>query len=467
MRYYFIFTIFLVLFLSNRALSQTTISPSQESVLNKEALNWLNTYSSNLNNIGASFYDQIEKSMFVDDIISQFENDKVLVLNNIDPQNYSSENIRIRQLLLNIINLYPEGVQFAFSNINSSNVFYNSENKFFFIKMEYDCNVNGIHSSNSSYNSTKRLNMYLKFPLVGNEIDLKPQIYLIDTHKNNLADFVLAKVEDKNDLSLSTNREEIDRIVKLANDKELEIKKKEKELLDKKQLAQQEAKKAEEEKKQKEIEKQRLKELDDNKWKDNLSGAIKIDASRLLLSSIQLNFEHRLFKINNRTVSLEQSAGVYLKAWVPGEDSEDLFDLDNGGNIKASGNRGSGYVFRTDIRYYFRRNAISGPYLSANYNHRSLKWTANVDDEWMNLDIGDYDASKKENHFFLHVGFQKLRKKAILFNIIDYYIGYGINSYTTDLGPKEIKNSYGETIIAPIKKTSGILTLGINMGIGF
>lgn len=222
-------TLLIIFLISAKIPAQVSITPEQEKALKNEAKKWVDTYGSNLNNIGSSYLTVFDKTEVIEDIIKQFENDNVIVFNDLDISGTTPKDFKIRQHLGNIISWFTkEGVTFAFKNIKLSDVFLNKNDNSLFIKAELDREINGTNVYNKQINNTTKIDCYIKYIFQNNQISPKPIFYSISDRIDNMNNFTKVQVttQSAGTIKISDDRKDIDAVVNAAKAKQEEIKKK-------------------------------------------------------------------------------------------------------------------------------------------------------------------------------------------------------------------------------------------------
>ncbi|HBX51824.1 MAG: hypothetical protein A2275_03435 [Bacteroidetes bacterium RIFOXYA12_FULL_35_11] len=216
-------------------MAQVTITPAQENALKNEAKKWVDTYMSNLNNIGSPYIDVIDKTMIVEDILKQFENENVIVYNDLDPSGKTPKDFKARQHLGNIISWFPKekgGIEFAAKNTNISDIFINKNDNSLFVKAETQRVVTGSNVNGASINNTSTIDFYIKYNIVNGQLQPKPIFYSVTEHIETKDRFTKVEIaqQAENTIKISDDRTEIDAVVNAAKAKQEEIQQKIQEL---------------------------------------------------------------------------------------------------------------------------------------------------------------------------------------------------------------------------------------------
>ncbi len=226
--------IFLALFIliNCSVFAQVAITPEIVTTLRNEAEKWVQTYNNNLNNLGSPYINPMEKTMLIENTLKQFEDENVVVLNDLDLSGKTTKEQKVRQHLGNIVTWFArDGVSFKFQNIKVSNVFVDKKTGNYFLKVEVERQIQGNNVNGVAISGNLNLDFYIKYLVSEGQISAKPLIFSITERMDNLSSFTPAEVKEKADqsVSLSKDTKEMEEITKAAAEQEAELKKKQEE----------------------------------------------------------------------------------------------------------------------------------------------------------------------------------------------------------------------------------------------
>jgi hypothetical protein len=163
-------------------------SELEKNVLKGNAESTVKQFQSLLTNLGSNQFNYEEKESFIlDCIISFFENEKVRVINDIEPE--GSEDYTVDVYLRNISIWFPapKEVSFIYTIEKISDVYISDDHSYLFVKIEASRIIDGINNDNTKINNSIKLDIYLKFNIIGGQIKRKARIYSITKHTTDLS----------------------------------------------------------------------------------------------------------------------------------------------------------------------------------------------------------------------------------------------------------------------------------------
>lgn len=179
--------IFVVLF--QYSYCQIEISSELEkNVLRGNAESTVKQFQSLLTNLGSNQFNFEEKESFIlDGISSFFESEKVRVINDIEPE--GSEDYTVDVYLRNISIWFPppKEVSFNYTIEKISDIYISDDHYYLFVKIEASRIIDGINNDSARINNSIKLDIYLKFNIIGGQIKRKARIYSITKHTTDLS----------------------------------------------------------------------------------------------------------------------------------------------------------------------------------------------------------------------------------------------------------------------------------------
>jgi len=145
-------------------------------------------FQSLLNCIGSNHFNLDEKQSFIlDGISSSFENEKVRIVNDIKPEGSADYSVDIYLRNISVWFPPPKEVSFSYTIESISDVFFSDDHSYLFIKVEANRKIDAIDNDNGKFNNLSKLDIYIKFNIVGGQIKRKARIYSITEHKADMA----------------------------------------------------------------------------------------------------------------------------------------------------------------------------------------------------------------------------------------------------------------------------------------
>jgi len=169
----------------------------ERNVLKGNAESTVKQFQSLLTNLGSNNFNHEEKESFIiDGISSFFENEKVRITNDIEPQ--GSDDYPVEVYLKNIAIWFPSPseVFFQYTIDSISDVFISDDYSFVFVKVEATRGIDGTNNDNTQIKNTSKLDVYIKFLVAGGQIKRKARVYSITKHTDNIS-FTLVAINDK------------------------------------------------------------------------------------------------------------------------------------------------------------------------------------------------------------------------------------------------------------------------------
>ncbi|MDY0302688.1 MAG: hypothetical protein RBR98_02760 [Candidatus Moranbacteria bacterium] len=428
-----VLTFFILLIFLKQASPQLIISKTESNLIKNEAKKWTEAYLANINSLGSTGFSIAEKSKLVEDAILLFENEDVVIYNDLDPTGKTPKEFKVYQYLGNIYTWFSkEGVSFSFNSINVSDIFV-SNSKFIFLKVHYLRKIDGVNLNGLKISNDVGVDLYIKFYIYDNTITLRPLIYSIAKHEDNLNQFTKAEILDESSMSataktnltsVSKENKEAEDIYKNALLKNKQLSEREVEINKEMQKAQQDIIAAQKEKEMAEKEKllsQWKQNIVDDKLFDGYTSYtfLKFHPIRTMEYVFQLSFEHA-FERNNKYTSFEQSIGFFndaisynlIDVIVNGENYPyiDLYDDYSKGESEWSEaydkyyNDIKGFVSRTVLRFYLKPKTMYGPYLSTGLMFEKFNWSGGkIFDEI----LYNYNALRRDLGLMVLFGWQR------------------------------------------------------------
>ncbi len=177
----------------NQAYSQTmSITHEEQRLMKRHAKDVVLKFSEVLILLNEKKFSDAQKHSFIQQTLVWFETKNTPVYN--DLNNKTQNNISIKNYLHCVKDSFPNGVFIAYDIKNISDIFTNHTKTWFFLKIELSREIHFYTDSETSGTKKSKVDVYIKYIILNNKVELTPQIYRIENHQENGRDFILVQV---------------------------------------------------------------------------------------------------------------------------------------------------------------------------------------------------------------------------------------------------------------------------------
>lgn len=201
--------IFILFF--NKVYSQTmSITHEEQRLMKRHAKDVVLKLSEVLILLDEEKFTDEQKNSFIQQILVWFETENAPVYNdlNTNTKNHTS----IKKYMHHIKDSFPDGIFIDYEIEKISDIFTNHTKTWFFLKIELNREIHFQTDNQKPGIEKSKVDVYIKYIILNNKVNLTPQIYRIENHQENAGDFILVQVIEAEESRFIMNAEEFNAI---------------------------------------------------------------------------------------------------------------------------------------------------------------------------------------------------------------------------------------------------------------